>query len=280
MIELERLRPWLGREKVVEEKLHAMPANLMNAALDRAATFRDGDLLPAGWHWLCFHEAISAAKLGPEGHEQLGDFMPPIYFDSDLAPRRMWAGGTLHFDAPLYIGDRARKRSRIASIVPKEGRSGPLCFVTVEDEISASGRICVREERTIVYRPWGKADSAALHTKAAPAEAEFSATFQPDPILLFRYSALTWNAHRIHYDVDYCRQQEGYPDLVVHGPLTATLLMDLFGRHVPAKQIQQFTYRGISPLFNPNPVTLGGRNDGQLWAVDHLGRLTMSATAG
>lgn len=250
----------------------------MQAALNRVPNFREGDELPPAWHWLYFHEPTLTEHLGVEGHEKLGGFMPPISFGAgDTPPRRMWAGGTVDFISPILLGDRATKRSTIKSITPKEGRSGRLVFVVVGHEILVDGEQRLVEEQTIVYREPVQPDSGPAAAEPAPADSEFSAQYQPDPMLLFRYSALTFNAHRIHYDVDFCRNHEGYPDLVVHGPLTATLLLDLFYRQRPSKQIERFEYRGRSPLFNPRPFVVHGKADGQAWASNDKGGLAMSA---
>ncbi len=279
-IDLNHLNQWLGNEEVVEAVISSQTANLMNAALNREPTFKAGDELPPAWHWLYFHDAVRADGLGVEGHAKLGGFMPPVSFGGDVPPRRMWAGGTLHFEQPIYLGDHAVKRSRVKSITPKQGRSGQLCFVIVEHEITVAGRRCLLEEQTIVYREPAKAGSKPIKAKAAPSDASFSATYTPDPILLFRYSALTFNGHRIHYDVDFCREYEGYPNLVVHGPLIATLLLDLFYHQYPNQQLTRFDYQARSPLFNPHPFTINGKADGkrgEAWASNHEGGLAMKA---
>ena len=150
-------------------------------------------------------------------------------------------------------------------------------FVLVEHELSAAGELCLHEEQTIVYREPAGPTSPLRQPPSAPADSQFSTSYTPDPTFLFRYSALTFNAHRIHYDVDYCRQAEGYPDLVVHGPLTATLLLDLFKRQYPQKEIRGFSYRGRSPLFNAKSFAVHGKADGQAWASNNEGGLAMSA---
>ena len=276
-MEMEPLQQWLGKTTTHRAPISVEQANLMQATLNRPATLKAGQPLPPAWHWLYFHEAIIAVKLGVEGHEVLGEFMPPVSFGDDVPPRRMWAGGKISFLEPVRLGDVAQKRSTIASITPKEGRSGKLVFVVVEHEISVEDVVCIREERTIVYREPAGANAPPIQPPASPTDGQFFATYTPDPILLFRYSALTFNAHRIHYDVDFCLEHEGYPDLVVHGPLTATLLLDLFRQQYPRKRIVGFNYRGVSPLFNPNPFTVNGRSDGQAWASNHQGGLAMFA---
>lgn len=205
--------------------------------------------------------------------------MPPVSFGEDAPPRRMWAGGRLTFERPIRLGQLATKQSTIKSITPKQGRSGALCFVEVEHEVSVEGERCLWEGQTIVYREAVQVQGGQpVGVQSAPTDDDFSIRYQPDPILLFRYSALTFNAHRIHYDVDFCREHEGYPNLVVHGPLTATLLLDLFVHHYPEQRQTGFEYRGQSPLFVPNSFTVCGKATGQAWAANDGGGLAMSAT--
>lgn len=274
---------WLGKEQISQATLSAATANLMQSTLNREPTFEVGDELPPAWHWLYFHEPIRTADLGVEGHPQLGAFMPPVDFGTGEAPRRMWASGALTFLQPLRLGDWATRRSTIKAITPKTGRSGRLLFVVVAHEVAVNGALALREEQTIVYREPSHSAAEPAKTEraaaepAAPISSDFSAQYQPDPTLLFRYSALTFNAHRIHYDVDFCRHHEGYPDLVVHGPLVATLLLDLFYQRFAQRRIARFEYRGLSPLFHPHPFTVHGRTDGQAWAANHTGEVTMTA---
>ncbi len=269
------LNDWIGKTIEVEDTITAAQANLMNATLDREPTLKDGDALPPAWHWLYFHEAVRLSGLGIEGHPKLGGFMPPVPL-----PRRMWAGGSLLFDRPIVIGQPAVKRSTIASITPKSGKSGELYFVTVEHEVTQNGSKCLHEKQTIVYREPADPTKTLAQPPVASEKPMFSADIQPDPIMLFRYSALTFNGHRIHYDQDFCRNHEGYPDLVFHGPLTATLLLDLFYHQYPQDQIKSFEYRGVSPLFNPDPFTVNGTRrgiNGQAWAANQDGGLAMQA---
>lgn len=281
-LDLSYLNQWLGKEQVVEAIMSVERANLMNATLNREPTFKAGDKLPPAWHWLYFHDAVPGSELGVEGHAKLGGFMPPVSFGGDVPPRRMWAGGSFQFERPIRLGEHVTKRSRIKSITPKRGRSGQLCFVIVEHDLTVGHERCLLEEQTIVYREPAKKGSQPVKIKAkpAPTDAAFSSTYTPDPILLFRYSALTFNGHRIHYDVDFCRQHEGYPNLVVHGPLIATLLLDLFYHQYPNQALSSFAYRARSPLFNPYPFSINGKregNQGQAWASNHEGGLAMTA---
>ncbi len=269
------LNDWIGKTIEVEDTITAAQANLMNATLDREPTLKNGDVLPPAWHWLYFHEAVQLSGLGVEGHPKLGGFMPPVPL-----PRRMWAGGSLIFDRPIVIGQPAVKRSTVTNITPKSGKSGELYFVTVEHEIYQGTSNCLHEKQTVVYREPPDPTKTLAQPPAAPENAEFSAEIQPDPIMLFRYSALTFNGHRIHYDADFCRSVEGYPDLVFHGPLTATLLLDLFYHRFSSDRIKTFEYRGIAPIFNPDRFSVNGSRkgmNGKAWAADHDGGLAMQA---
>ena len=246
----------------------------MAVTLDRPPGFRAGDPLPRAWHWLYFHDLARASDLGPEGHPKLGMFLPKVPL-----PRRMWAGGSFAFHSPLLLGSTVERTSVLRSITPKQGRSGPLCFVTVEHTLKTLGALNLAEEQTIVYREAHR-ESGRGHPLSAPTGAEFSREVRLDSIALFRYSALTFNAHRIHYDLDYCRAVEGYPDLLIHGPLVATLLLELsVGQSGPQ---ERFRYRATSPLFLPDAFTVAGKRDGamtRLWATNHLGELSMEAWA-
>lgn len=265
---------WIGRRTASTASLDPDQANRMAVTLDREPAFRAGDLLPPAWHWLYFHEIVRASQLGEEGHPQLGVMMPPVPL-----PRRMWAGGRLDFFQPLRLGARAERVSTIQSIIPKAGTSGPLFFVTVEHELRTEGTRNLLEQQTIVYR---EMSPTAEPTRAvpAPSDAQFTTTWSLDNTALFRYSALTFNGHRIHYDADYSRAVEGYPNLVIHGPLIATLLLDL--AHRENRPLRRFNYRALSPLFLPSPFTVNGTTTGDrtmLWAANDTGGLAMEAEA-
>lgn len=257
---------WVGRSTTSAAFLDPAQANRLQVTLDRDPSFEAGDALPPAWHWLYFHEVVRASDLGDDGHPALGITMPPVPL-----PRRMWAGGALTFEVPLVLGIEATRTSTIAAVSLKKGRTGPLYFVTVEHDIRQGDQIAVRESQTIVYRELSPAPAAA---PVAPTAADFSDRWDLDSATLFRYSALTFNAHRIHYDVDYCRSVEGYPNLVIHGPLLATLLLDsAVRRDLP---VYSFDYRARSPLFVPEPFSVNGRGT-QLWAASLDGRLAMEA---
>jgi len=267
---------WIGREERHEDVLRVQPARFMQAVLDRAPDLEAGDPLPPLWHWLYFLDAKRAGELGRDGHPKKGGFLPPV----DL-PRRMWAGGRFTFRAPLMLGAEAAKRSFIKSIEEKQGRSGRLCFVTVCHEITQGGALALSEEHDIVYREDPGPNAAPPEPFPAPGNPVFSETVLPDETLLFRYSALTFNGHRIHYDADYSRRVEGYEGLVFHGPLTATLLVDLATRQA-GKAPQSFEFRALAPLAGLHLFHIEGQLQpgmADLWARRHDGALAMRARA-
>ena len=265
---------WIGRTTTATGWLDPEQANRMAVTLDREPTFTAGDPLPPAWQWLYFNDTVRASRLGEEGHPELGITMPPVPL-----PRRMWAAGRLQFTEPLWLGAQVQRRSTIKSVTPKQGGTGPLFFVTVEHDFSTDAVHHLLEEQTIVYREMS-AEAQLPRPAPAPTDPELSTRWELDNTALFRYSALTFNGHRIHYDADYARNVEGYPDLVIHGPLIATLLADLASRE--RRPLREFTYRAKSPLFLPHPFTVNGRTDGtstQLWATNHEGGLAMTAEA-
>ena len=242
-----------GGVRVRAEVLSRGPAGIMQALLDRDPDgLREGDPLPLGWHWFYFKQPLRSSDLGVDGHKRRGAFMPAV----DL-PRRMWAGGTLRSLGPVRIGERAELRSRVTGVEEKRGRRGRLVFVTVGQTVLQGGRACVEEEQVIVYRG-SDPHPAARAPAPGPGDAAWSETFLPTTVTLFRFSALTNNAHRIHYDHPYTTDEEGYPDLLVHGPLTALLLLDAAGRY-GTEAVTRFRYRALAPLFAGRRITLVGR---------------------
>ncbi|WP_321816301.1 MULTISPECIES: acyl-CoA dehydrogenase [unclassified Paraburkholderia] len=266
--------------EAVRDTISLAPAAALAATLDCASAPREGDALPPIWHWLYFWSTAPQAELGPDGHAQKGGFLPDLGL-----PRRMAAGGRITFDAPLIVGTQAERVSRVLSTEHKTGRSGRLAFVSVEHAIKADGVTLIREEQDIVYREAAQPGQAALPPPlAAPSDAGWQREIAPNEVLLFRYSALTFNGHRIHYDRDYARNTEGYPDLVVHGPLIATLLLDSLTRAMPDAVVREYRFKAVRPTFLGHRFTVSGRRaaDGRhidLWAQDHEGWLTMSAQA-
>lgn len=267
---------WIGRERTAADTLDARQSSLMEGLVpDGSGAYRAGLLAPLR-HWLHFPEAVPLSGLGPDGHPARGDFPPPIPL-----PRRMWAGGALTFHHPLTLGQDVSRRSRIANVTKKAGRTSPLYFVKVEQEITSEGALCISETQEIVYRSAPGPDRPPSIGRPAPWQAEITETIAPSPVMLFRFSALTYNAHRIHYDRDYCRDVEGYPGLVVHGPLTALLLADL-GTRVLGGPAGQFSFRAEAPLFDTEEFTINATSttDGvDLWACRPDDTVAMSAKA-
>lgn len=274
----EILGQWIGREERLEDYLHPGPANLMEMTLDRAPHLRRGDALPPLWHWIYFLRSARLSALGRDGHPAKGGFLPPV-----ALPRRMWAGGRFGFDGDLHIGAQVHKTSRIKDVVLKHGRSGALCFVTVRHEVGAGDAApAFWEEHDIVYREDPTPEAKPHKTAPVGTDWTHTETVTPTEVMLFRYSALTFNGHRIHYDRDYARSVEGHDGLVVHGPLIATLLMDLAQRCCERARPRSFGFRAASPLFDTAPFTLHARLSGQrvhLAAATPQGLLAMQATA-
>ena len=264
---LAKLQAWHGRCETLADDITAAPAA--------------GTRLPELWHWLYFLPHHRQSEIGEDGHARRGGFLPPVPL-----PRRMWAGGRLHWEAgnPLRVGDKVERTSTIASVTHKAGRTGELVFVLVRHEVRNERGLALTEEHDIVYRAAAAPGEKAPPPTPAPKDAAFSRDIAPDDVLLFRYSALTFNGHRIHYDRRYVTQVEGYPGLIVHGPLIATLLVDLLRRNVPGAQLARFEFRAVRPTFDIAPFRVHGKPgaDGKtfsLWGEDADGWLTMQATA-
>lgn len=268
---------WVGRSETSAEQIWASRVAQLAATLDLDRAPRDGEALPPGWQWLFFNPAVRHSELGADGHPRRGGFLPPI----DL-PRRMWAGSRLRYHEPLGIGGMAERHSEIAHIDTKTGRTGTLVFVTVRHTISQGSVIAIEEEQDLVYRVPPAPGDPAPPGKPAPS-AMWSEAVHPGAPLLFRYSALTFNGHRIHYDAPYATAVEGYPALVVHGPLTATLLQGLATRVRPDARLVTFSFRGLAPLFVDRTFHLEAATDGDglsLWARNEHGEIAMQASAG
>jgi 3-methylfumaryl-CoA hydratase len=259
-----------------------VPVRALSATLDLPAPDASPGLaLPPLWHWLYFLPLSRHSELGADGHPRRGGFLPPVPL-----PRRMWAGGRLRWarDNPLTVGDAIQRISRIESVTHKAGRSGDLLFVLVKHEVHNAQGLALTEEHDIVYRAAAQPGDPQPTPVAAEQGAAWQREIVPDDVLLFRYSALTFNGHRIHYDRRYVTEVEGYPGLVVHGPLIATLLADLVRRHAPGAFMQRFEFKAVRPSFDPHPLRVNAQPsaDGKtvrLWAQDHEGWLTMQATA-
>ena len=270
---------YVGRTETRSDIVSPVVIRGLAATLDIAeADVAPGGRLPPLWHWMLFQDWVPGAGLGTDGHPKRGGFLPPVH---DL-PRRMWAGGRVAFLAPLHAGDAITRTSTILSVEEKSGGSGRLVFVTMQHVVANASGPAIEEEHDIVYRGTDGAAVKAAEPAAAPPAGAFLATVQPSPVLLFRYSALTANGHRIHYDLDYVTREEGYPGLVVHGPLQATWLADIVRQYRPGARIATFAYRGRRPAFHQNPISLVGWEAGgklRLESRDHEGAVCMSADA-
>ena len=276
------LGDWIGRTETITDVATATPYAALSATLDRPCERpRAGTPLPALWHWLYFLPLYRQSEVGPDGHAKRGGFLPPVPL-----PRRMWAGSQLTFHRPIAIGDAIERTSTIDAVSEKSGRTGQLVFVRVGHEIRRNGEadIALTEFHDIVYRDAPKPTDVAPPPQKAPTTATWRKHWVPDDVLLFRYSALTFNGHRIHYDRRYVTTVEGYPGLIVHGPLIATLLVDLLRWERPEARVARFEFKAMRPIFDIHTFDVCGepQADGKsfrLWAQDHEGALAMDATA-
>ena len=240
-----RLQDWEGRTQEVADRAHPTPVRALAATLDAPAAAEEGVALPELWHWLYFLPTVPMAEIALDGHPKRGGFLPPVPLD-----RRMWAGGRLTFHRPLRVGEAIRQRSTILKVAEKEGRAGRMVFVTVRHETSGeAGGLAVEEEQDIVYVAMPER-FVPPEPVAPPPDPAWSEEVAVDTVLLFRFSALTFNAHRIHYDLPYATEVEKYPGLVVHGPLQAMLLMEAATRRDPGRRPARFAFRGVRPLFH------------------------------
>ena len=282
------LQNWVGREETRHDHLLTAPGRRLQALLDEEPDLDDGHPLPALFHWLYFLDATRQSELGRDGHPKLGQFLPPVSEPPFNLTRRMWAGGRLVFTGALAMGEAAKRVSVIKSVALKEGQSGPLCFVTVRHTVTGENTgAVIEEEHDIVYRakdgarPTVNSHNAQRDSARSivPASTDTDQTIHPSPVMLFRYSALTFNGHRIHYDRDYCRDVEGYPGLVFHGPLTATLLARLASQSHSNKRLTEFSFRARAPLFDTEPFTLHLTGESRVAAHTPNGDLAMEAMA-
>lgn len=265
------LSAWLGRSQTFGDALDTGHAKRIAATLSCPMPAA-GDTLSALWHWCYFLENVPFAEIGSDGHPERGGFLPPA--DNR---NRMWAGGRVTFEGDLKIGVPARKTSIIKNIQAKQGQTGALLFVTLTHEVEQLGQRVIVEEQDIVYRE--PSPPKLIGTEVPPA-AQWQRIIEPDPVLLFRYSAITFNAHRIHYDYPYVTEQEGYPGLVVHGPMLATFMVQAFQGAHPQARLKQLSYRGLRPLVSPTPFEVAGTiqtpGQAQLW-VSQNGTLAHQA---
>jgi 3-methylfumaryl-CoA hydratase len=276
--DLDHLRQWIGRS---EEKTDIVTAHLVRAL--RATLFMEigepkhGDAAPFTAHWCLAQPVYPMSQLGPDGHPTRGGFLPPVPL-----PRRMWAGGELEFFEPLRVGDEMKRTSRISDVTMKTGSTGPLCFVSVQHEVTTPRGVAIRERQDIVYRDMTQSAPAAARPAAAPPPAKHRESHMADEVLLFRYSALTFNGHRIHYDRDYVTKVEGYPGLIFHGPMQAAFLVEFAAKLHGGAAPKRFIYRGVQPLFEGSEFSVNANdNDAgvELWTANSRGEPTMKGTA-
>jgi 3-methylfumaryl-CoA hydratase len=279
-LDIDHLRQWIGR---TEEASDIVTAQLVKGL--RATLFLDigepktGDAAPFTTHWCLAQPVYPMSMLGPDGHPTRGGFLPPVPL-----PRRMWAGGELQFIEPLRVGDEATRASRIADVTVKNGSTGTLCFVSVEHTINTARGVAIRERQDIVYRdmPTGGKNATPAKTVTAPPTAKHRQTHVSDPVLLFRYSALTFNGHRIHYDRDYVTKVEGYPGLIFHGPMQAALLVEFAAHLRDGAAPKKFNYRGLQPLFEGGEFSVNANEIAEgldIWVANADGAPTMRGTA-
>ncbi|HEY6334769.1 MAG TPA: MaoC family dehydratase N-terminal domain-containing protein [Alphaproteobacteria bacterium] len=279
-VELEGLRSWIGRREEACDILLPLHVAGLEALLDRASTLpRDGEIAPAGVHWLIRPHWVPQSALGADGHPERGDFAPPVPL-----PRRMWAGSRLDFTKPFRVGDTVTRQSEIVDVVVKEGRGGALVFVKVRRAYRARDGLAMTEEQDIAYRESPDPSRPPPTPEAAPPDGPWRRIVTPDPVMLFRYSALSYNGHRIHYDHPYVTKVEGYPGLIVHGPLLATILLDLVRREAPGATLEHFAFRAMAPVFDTASFTVTGapNADGRgavVWIKRADGALAMRAEA-
>lgn len=276
-LDIDHLRQWIGRSQEATDIVTAQLVRGLRATLfQEIGEPRSGDAAPLTVHWCLAQPVFPMSMLGPDGHPTRGGFLPPVPL-----PRRMWAGGEIEFLQPLRVGDESTRTSRIADVQVKTGSTGTLCFVSVEHSISSPHGVAIRERQDIVYREMTSTQAAPVKA-AAPPHAQHRETHVSDPVLLFRYSALTFNGHRIHYDRDYVTKVEGYPGLIFHGPLQAALIVEMAAKLRAGKPPRKFTYRGLQPLFEGTEFSINANESGEsmeLWTANAEGQPTMKGTA-
>ncbi|MGY8666810.1 MaoC family dehydratase N-terminal domain-containing protein [Bradyrhizobium sp. UFLA05-109] len=277
-LDIDHLRQWIGR---TQEATDTVTAQLVKGL--RATLFQDvgeprpGDAAPFTVHWCLAQPVFPMSMLGPDGHPTRGGFLPPVPL-----PRRMWAGGEIEFFEPLRVGDETTRSSRIADVTVKTGSTGTLCFVAVEHTITSPRGVAVRERQDIVYREITSNQPGGAKAPPPPPKSQHRETHVSDPVLLFRYSALTFNGHRIHYDRDYVTKAEGYPGLIFHGPLQAALIIEMAARLRGGKAPKEFSYRGVQPLFEGTEFSVNANETDtglELWTANAEGQPTMKGTA-
>jgi len=277
--DLEKLKEWIGQKESGVDYVTVPAVHRLAATLDRDDPMpRVGDPLPVGWHQILFPRVVRQSQIGADGHPERGDFLPPVPL-----PRRMFAGKRTTFHADLQVGDAVRRHSVIQDVNIKQGRTGRMVFVTVKTDITSPRGLAITEEQDLVYREAAPSGTPPQPPQPAPGKAVWSRVVTPDPVMLFRYSALTFNGHRIHYDLPYVTQVEGYPGLVMNGGLTTLLAFELARTHA-SSPIRTISSRNVRALFANQPITLGGEpsadnRTAKLWALNPDGALALTAEA-
>ncbi len=282
--DLEKLKDWIGNSETIEDRASVHPVHGYAALMNEEGIPQEGDPIGPMGHWFFFKPRVPASQIGPDGHPRRGDFMPPVPL-----PRRMFGGARTTYHKPLLIGEMMKRVATITNVTIKDGRTGTLVFCTVTAEISGENGLAITEEQDIVYRDNPPADAKGSggnsgRTNTAPDDHAWIQEITPDPVMLFRYSAVTFNGHRIHYDRTYVTEVEGYPGLIVHGPLTAGFLLNLGIANSPGKQLTGFSFQARAPLFDTAPFKVAGKpgDDGksaELWSITPEGNVGTLATA-
>ncbi|MBR1178876.1 MaoC family dehydratase N-terminal domain-containing protein [Bradyrhizobium sp. KB893862 SZCCT0404] len=277
-LDIDHLRQWIGRSTEATDIVTAQLVKGLRATLfQEVGEPQKGDAAPFTVHWCLAQPVFPMSMLGPDGHPTRGGFLPPVPL-----PRRMWAGGEIEFLQPLQVGDESTRTSRIADVQIKTGSTGTLCFVSVEHSISSPRGTAIRERQDIVYREMTSSAPATAKAPPPPPKAQHRESHVSDPVLLFRYSALTFNGHRIHYDRDYVTKVEGYPGLIFHGPLQAAFIIEMAAKLHGGTAPKKFTYRGVQPLFEGTEFSINANETEagmELWTANAEGQPTMKGTA-
>ena len=277
-LDIDHLRQWIGRTAEASDIVTAQLVKGLRATLfQEIGEPKPGDAAPWTVHWCLAQPVFPMSQLGQDGHPARGGFLPPVPL-----PRRMWAGGELEFLEPLRVGDETTRTSRISDVTMKTGSTGVLCFVSVDHLITTARGTAIRERHDIVYRDVSTAPAAPAKPAAPPPTAQHRESHVADPVLLFRYSALTFNGHRIHYDRDYVTKVEGYPGLIFHGPMQAALLVEFGAKLHDGAAPKKFSYRGLQPLFEGSEFSVNANDTGagmELWTANSHQQPTMKGTA-
>ncbi|MDM1769297.1 hypothetical protein [Acinetobacter sp. 226-4] len=276
---MENFNAWIGKKEISGDFVSSRPVEMMQALLNQED--KNLTVLPHLYHWFYFLPIVDGQELAEDGHPKKGSFLPPIPF-----PKRMWAGGRLHFISPIHINQNIRRESEILKVELKHGKSGDMYFVTVKHSIYAEDKLAITEEHDIVYREASNQVQTQASTQVSTVKTDdsrnytYKKQFPIDTVSLFRYSAITFNGHRIHYDRPYATQIEGYPGLIVHGPLLATLLLHTFKKENPNKEVSSFEFRAVNPVFDFNDFYICGdiqQENGELWIEKEDGLVAMKA---